>query len=166
MSSTTSLHHCATPHCCNQSTMSSQGSVTITTYPGNGGHAASGSVNYLKVGYLRKQKTMKKKWFVLKPETPDSLARLEYYDDEKKWRKNQQPKRSIILKTCFNINKHKRQDIKQKFVIDLYTKDDCFSIVFDNEDELEEWLRPMLFLQHGEELWDGEPPKPTFGKYD
>ncbi|XP_044740279.1 insulin receptor substrate 1 isoform X5 [Chrysoperla carnea] len=121
------------------------------------------AATYLKCGYLRKQKTNKKKFFVLKPETVDSLARLEYYDDEKKWRNNKQPKRSIILKTCFNINRHKRNDIKQKYVIDLFTKDDCFSIAFENEDELDEWLRPMLFLQHGEELlMDGEPPKPTF----
>lgn len=144
-------------------TTNQQQIITTTTTTSSSNTTA---VTYLKCGYLRKQKTNKKKFFVLKPETIDSLARLEYYDDEKKWRNNKQPKRSIILKTCFNINRHKRNDIKQKHVIDLFTKDDCFSIAFENEEELDEWLRPMLFLQHGEELlMDGEPPKPTFGKF-
>jgi hypothetical protein len=70
--------------------------------------------------------------------------------------------RAISLKTCFNINR--RQDTKHRHVITLYTKDDCFGLVLDCEEELEEWLKALLSLQHGEDIVDGEEPKPTFGE--
>lgn len=113
-------------------------------------------------GYLKKLKTSKKKWFVLRSETCESPARLEYYDSEKKFNGGQPPKRIITLRTCFNINK--RSDTKYKYVIALYTKDDCFCVVLDTEEELDVWLKALLSLQHGEEVTDGETPKPTFGK--
>lgn len=100
---------------------------------------------------------------------PTIPARLEYYDSEKKFKssllKNStsiHPKRSIILKNCFNINK--RLDTKYKHVIALYTKADCFCIVYENEGELDKWLRELLKLQRGEEDEGCEPPRPIFGK--
>lgn len=117
----------------------------------------------LKAGFLKKLKTSRKKWFVLRAETPDSSAKLEYYDSEKKYNNGQAPKRSIPLKTCFNINK--RWDTKYKHVIALYTKDDRFCIVLENEEELDSWLKSLLSLQLGEETPDGEMPRPTFGKH-
>lgn len=119
-----------------------------------------GSETVVRAGYLKKLKTFKKKYFVLRAEGPESSARLEYYDSEKKFNNGQPPKRSIPLKTCFNINK--RVDTKHKHVIALYTKDDCFCIVLENEDELEAWLKALLSLQHGEEAAGGETPRPTF----
>jgi hypothetical protein len=50
-------------------------------------------------------------------------------------------------------------------VIALYTKDDCFGLVLDSEEELEYWLKALLSLQYGEDVVDGEEPKPTFGEY-
>ncbi|KAL0274701.1 UNVERIFIED_CONTAM: hypothetical protein PYX00_002767 [Menopon gallinae] len=114
----------------------------------------------MRMGYLKKLKTMKKKFFILRGESSEASARLEYYDSEKKWRNSQPPKRTISLKTCFNINR--RRDTKQKYVIALYTKDDCFCIVLESEEELQEWLKVLLKLQTGEDCVDGEPPKPTF----
>ncbi|KAF5290513.1 hypothetical protein FQA39_LY03617 [Lamprigera yunnana] len=119
-----------------------------------------GGETVVRAGYLKKLKTFKKKYFVLRAEGPEFSARLEYYDTEKKFNNGQPPKRSIPLKTCFNINK--RVDTKHKHVIALYTKDDCFCIVLENEDELEAWLKALLSLQHGEEAADGETPRPTF----
>lgn len=119
-----------------------------------------GGGEVLRTGLLKKLKTSRKKWFVLRAETQDSSARLEYYDSEKKFNAGQAPKRSIPLKTCFNINK--RHDTKHKHVIALYTKDDCFCVVLDSEDELDSWLKALLSLQHGDEAADGEAPKPTF----
>jgi hypothetical protein len=55
-------------------------------------------------------------------------------------------------------------DTKYKHVIALYTKDDCFCVVLDNEEDVDSWLKALLSLQHGEEVIDGEPPKPTFGE--
>lgn len=122
-----------------------------------------GGGEVLRTGLLKKLKTSRKKWFVLRAETQDSSARLEYYDSEKKFNAGQAPKRSIPLKTCFNINK--RHDTKHKHVIALYTKDDCFCVVLDSEDELDSWLKALLSLQHGDEAADGEAPKPTFGNF-
>ncbi|XP_075238403.1 insulin receptor substrate 1 chico isoform X2 [Lycorma delicatula] len=122
-------------------------------------HVTSGG-DIVKMGYLKKLKTMKKKFFVLRRDSPDASARLEYYDTEKKFKSNHAPKRSISLKTCFNINK--RNDTRQKWVIALYTKNDCFCLVMETEEEVEEWLKLLLTLQHGEGVPDGEQPKPTF----
>ncbi|XP_026294593.1 serine-rich adhesin for platelets isoform X2 [Frankliniella occidentalis] len=113
-----------------------------------------------KTGNLKKLKTNKRKYFVLRCESADYPARLEYYDSEKKFRAQQQPKRSISLKACFNINK--RNDMKSKYVIALYTRDDCFCIVLDSEEERESWLRALLTLQDGDDVTDGETPKPVF----
>lgn len=127
-----------------------------------GSNLNPGNESVVRVGYLKKFKTFKKKYFVLRAEGPESSARLEYYDSEKKFNNGQAPKRCIPLKTCFNINK--RVDTKHKHVIALYTKDDCFCIVLESEEELEAWLKALLSLQHGEEAADGETPRPTFGK--
>lgn len=116
----------------------------------------------IRKGYLKKLKTNKKKYFVLRAETSESSARLDYYDSDKKFNTGQQPKRSIPLKTCFNINR--KSDTKHKHVIALYTKDDCFCVVLENEEDLEAWLKALLSLQHGEDAADGETPRPTFGK--
>ncbi|XP_047343935.1 insulin receptor substrate 1 isoform X7 [Vespa velutina] len=110
-------------------------------------------------GHLKKLKTLKKKYFVLRGEAPGYLACLEYYDSKKKFESKQSPKRSILLHSCFNINK--RVDTKHKHVIALYTKDECFCLILDNEKELNEWLKAMLLLQSGD-VPDGEQPRPTF----
>ncbi|XP_050458622.1 insulin receptor substrate 1 isoform X3 [Cataglyphis hispanica] len=110
-------------------------------------------------GHLKKLKTMKKKYFVLRGEAPGHLACLEYYDTKKKFDNRQTPKRSILLHSCFNINK--RGDTKHKHVIALYTKDECFCLILDSEKELDEWLGAMLRLQSGD-VPDGEQPRPTF----
>lgn len=106
---------------------------------------------------------MKKKYFVLRTESETGPARLEYYDSEKKFKAGGAAKRSIHIKTCFNINR--KVDAKQKFAIALYTKDDCFSVVADSEESLEEWLNAMLELQlDGACMTGGAKLKPKFGK--
>ncbi|KAH0816304.1 hypothetical protein GEV33_006487 [Tenebrio molitor] len=120
-----------------------------------------GGGGVVRCGYLKKMKTSRRKFFVLRAETAETSARLEYYDTERKFNSGLPPKRSIPLKNCFNINR--RLDTKYKHVIALYTKDDCFCVVLDNEEDVDSWLKALLSLQHGEEVIDGEPPKPTFG---
>lgn len=115
----------------------------------------------IMAGALKKLKTARKKWFVLRAaESPDATPRLEYYDSERKFKNGLPPKRAIPLKTCFNINR--RNDTKYKHVIALYTKDDCFCVILESEDELDTWLKALLSLQRAKE--DGEIPRPTFGK--
>uniref|UniRef100_A0A8C5PAG7 Insulin receptor substrate 1 n=1 Tax=Leptobrachium leishanense TaxID=445787 RepID=A0A8C5PAG7_9ANUR len=100
-----------------------------------------------KVGYLRKPKTMHKRFFVLRSASETGLARLEYYENEKKWRhKSGAPKRSIPLESCFNINK--RADSKNKHLVALYTKDECFAIAADCEQEQEGWYQALVDLHN------------------
>ncbi|XP_033640336.1 insulin receptor substrate 1-B-like isoform X5 [Asterias rubens] len=111
----------------------------------------------VKSGYLKKLKTMRKKFFVLRCESSTGPARLEYFDSEKKFRIGSLSKRTIDLKTCFNINK--KSDSKHKHAIALYTRDDCFPIVADDENALNEWLQALLLQQQVDA--DGVPV-PTF----
>ncbi|XP_071999150.1 insulin receptor substrate 1 [Engystomops pustulosus] len=100
-----------------------------------------------KVGYLRKPKSMHKRFFVLRAASETGLARLEYYENEKKWRhKSGAPKRSIPLESCFNINK--RADSKNKHLVALYTKDECFAIAADCEQEQEGWYQALVDLHN------------------
>ncbi|KAH7937885.1 hypothetical protein HPB49_017164 [Dermacentor silvarum] len=122
---------------------------------------AEQAIDIQKTGYLRKLKTMKKKFFVMRKESEAGPARLECYDSEKKWKAGVLPKRTIVLRSCFNINR--RADAKQRHVLALYTRDDSFALVADNEAELDEWLTEMLRLQHGSSDVDGDArPKPLF----
>lgn len=114
-----------------------------------------------KTGYLRKFKTMKKKFFVMRRESEAGPARLECYDSEKKWKAGALPKRTIALRSCFNINR--RADAKQRHVLALYTRDDSFALVCEGEAELEAWLNELLLLQRGSGEVDGDArPKPLF----
>ncbi|XP_067435380.1 insulin receptor substrate 2-B [Thunnus thynnus] len=129
---------------------------------GGGGHVyASVSVantsdvvdDIRKCGYLRKQKHGHKRFFVLRAASHLGPSRLEYYDSEKKFRNSLRsaaaaaasggavapspPKRVIYLYQCFTVNK--RADSKNKHLIALYTKDEYFAIVAENEQEQEDW---------------------------
>lgn len=106
-----------------------------------------------KCGYLRKQKHGHKRFFVLRAASHLGPSRLEYYDSEKKFRNSLRsaaaaaasggavapspPKRVIYLYQCFTVNK--RADSKNKHLIALYTKDEYFAIVAENEQEQEDW---------------------------
>ncbi|XP_059484964.1 insulin receptor substrate 2 isoform X2 [Neocloeon triangulifer] len=113
-----------------------------------------------RCGNLKKLKTMKKKYFVLRRESAKLPARLEYYDSEKKFSAGVPPKRSITLKKCFNINK--RLDTRVKHCLALYTKDDSFCIVLDSAEQADDWLNKLLELQNGGSTVPGVAPKPTF----
>ncbi|XP_077357026.1 insulin receptor substrate 2-B [Festucalex cinctus] len=100
-----------------------------------------------KCGYLRKQKHGHKRFFVLRASSHLGPSRLEYYDNEKKFRSSlrggtgpmgpSSPKRVIYLYQCFTVNK--RADSKNKHLIALYTKDEYFAIVAENEQDQEDW---------------------------
>ncbi|XP_030636035.1 insulin receptor substrate 1-B [Chanos chanos] len=99
-----------------------------------------------KSGYLRKQKSMHRRYFVLRTASERGPARLEYYESEKKFRgKAPVPKKALVLETCFNINK--RADSKNKHMIVLYTRSESFAIAADNEVDQDEWFQAMVELQ-------------------
>ncbi|GAA6106714.1 insulin receptor substrate 1-B isoform X1 [Tachysurus ichikawai] len=99
-----------------------------------------------KSGYLRKQKSMHRRYFVLRAASERGPARLEYYESEKKFRggKAAAPKRALALETCFNINK--RADAKHKHMIVLYTRAESFAVAADSEADQDEWYRALLEL--------------------
>ena len=99
-----------------------------------------------KSGYLRKQKSMHRRYFVLRAASERGPARLEYYESEKKFRgKAPIPKKALALETCFNINK--RADSKNKHMIVLYTRAESFAIAAENEADQDEWYQAMVELQ-------------------
>ncbi|KAM6949329.1 insulin receptor substrate 1-B [Aplochiton taeniatus] len=99
-----------------------------------------------KSGYLRKQKSMHRRYFVLRTASVRGPARLEYYESEKKFRgKAPVPKKALALETCFNINK--RADSKNKHMIVLYTRSESFAIAAENEADQDEWYQAMVDLQ-------------------
>ncbi|CDQ86025.1 unnamed protein product [Oncorhynchus mykiss] len=99
-----------------------------------------------KSGYLRKQKSMHRRYFVLRTASERGPARLEYYESEKKFRgKTPVPKKALVLETCFNINK--RADAKNKHMLVLYTRAESFAIAAENEADQDEWYQAMVELQ-------------------
>lgn len=118
---------------------------------GGGGGGAGAAV---RQGHLRKLKTMKKKYFVLRAESVDCGARLEYYESEKKCRAGAAPRRVLPLSSCYNIMR--RLDLKQKHVIALFTSDEQFCVVAENEHELHAWLAQLLKLHQGEDSTTSE----------
>ncbi|XP_061815305.1 insulin receptor substrate 1-B [Nerophis lumbriciformis] len=99
-----------------------------------------------KSGYLRKQKSMHRRFFVLRGSSERGPARLEYYESEKKFRgKAPVPKKAVALETCFNINK--RADSKNKHMIVLYTRAESFAVAAENEADQDEWYQAMVDLQ-------------------
>ncbi|XP_017578546.1 insulin receptor substrate 1-B [Pygocentrus nattereri] len=99
-----------------------------------------------KSGYLRKHKSMHRRYFVLRAASERGPARLEYYESEKKFRgKAPVPKRAVALETCLNINK--RADAKNKHLIVLYTRAESFAVAAENEADQDEWFQAMVELQ-------------------
>ncbi|XP_047992285.1 insulin receptor substrate 1-B isoform X1 [Leguminivora glycinivorella] len=114
------------------------------------GGGGAGAV--VRQGHLRKLKTMKKKYFVLRAESADCSARLDYYESEKKFRAGAAPRRVLPLKSCYNITR--RLDLKQKHVIALFTREEQFCVVAENEQELHGWLSAILRQHSSDEHSD------------
>lgn len=120
-----------------------------------------------KRGYLRKQKHGHRRYFVLKLETEDAPARLEYYENARKFRHSVRaaaaaaaaaasgapvpalipPRRVFILHQCFSVSK--RADARYRYLIALFTQDEYFALVAENESEQESWysLLSRLILE-------------------
>ena len=104
---------------------------------------------------------MSKKFFVLHSTSSSGPARFDYYDNEKKFKGNNPPKKSIHLHTCFNINK--KVDSKHKFGISIFLGTECFAVAAESEPDQDDWLGLLLKFQN-EYLLDGEAPKTHYGK--
>ncbi|EDO45517.1 predicted protein, partial [Nematostella vectensis] len=85
---------------------------------------------------------LKKRYFVLRPISPTGKARLEYYENDKKFRAHSPPKRVIELSSCFSIAQ--KDDTKHKFVFVLYTREDVFGLIAESHHELTQWMDALL----------------------
>ncbi|XP_051982557.1 insulin receptor substrate 2a [Xyrauchen texanus] len=112
--------------------------------PLTGGPSLSNDNNIKKCGYLKKQKHGHRRFFVLKDLSDGLPARLEYYENEKKWKNKCAAKRVIFLHSCLSINK--RADAKHRYLIALYTKDEYFAVAAENEQEQDNWHRDLTDL--------------------
>ncbi len=102
------------------------------------------SNNIRKCGYLKKQKHGHRRYFVLKDQSDGLPARLEYYENEKKWKNKSAAKRVIFIDSCLSINK--RADAKHRYLIALYSKDEYFAVAAENEQEQESWHADLTDL--------------------
>ena len=87
-------------------------------------------------GNLRKAKSWNKRFFVLRDCSP---AKLEYYENERKWKTNgSKPKRTISLQKPWNIDKKK--DAKHDYLIVIFTEDEYFTMAADTPEVQENWV--------------------------
>ncbi|KAG1956941.1 insulin receptor substrate 2a [Pimephales promelas] len=110
------------------------------------------SNNIRKCGYLKKQKHGHRRYFVLKDQSDGLPARLEYYENEKKWKNKSAAKRVIFLDSCLSINK--RADAKHRYLIAFYTKDEYFAVAAENEQEQESWHGDLTDLLSKGKMYD------------
>ncbi len=71
---------------------------------------------------------------------------LSYYDSEKKFRANpdsssQAPRRTILLKHVWNV--HHKFDAKHRFVMAIYTREEMFATICDDEESLNSWIKTI-----------------------
>nr|XP_025036219.1 insulin receptor substrate 1-like isoform X2 [Pelodiscus sinensis] len=97
-------------------------------------------------GHLRKQKSLRRRFFVLRAPSEHGPARLEYYESEKKFRAGSaRPKRSFLLASALNINK--RADARHRHLIVLYGRDGTFGLVAESSEQQEAWYHAMVELR-------------------
>ena len=97
----------------------------------------------IKEGYITKLRSKKRRYFVLYTENEHEFARLDYYENDKRFKACPAAyKRSILLKDCFGVIKKYDPRFKKSeiFVFAIYTRDDCFSLMFDSQDEMNCWF--------------------------
>ncbi|XP_042330836.1 insulin receptor substrate 1-like isoform X2 [Sceloporus undulatus] len=110
-------------------------------------------------GYLRKQKSHRRRYFVLRCGSERGPARLEYYENEKKFRTGgpcPRPKRVFPLASALNVNK--RADARHRYLIVLYGRDGTFGVAAENAEQQQTWYTAMMELRRkGQESSGGDP---------
>uniref|UniRef100_UPI00358F5C40 insulin receptor substrate 1-like n=1 Tax=Myxine glutinosa TaxID=7769 RepID=UPI00358F5C40 len=94
------------------------------------------STDVRKMGYLRKQKSTHKRFFVLR-EGQGEGPRLEYHESEKKWRSGTPPRRSLPLSSCLAVAR--RSDSRHRHLLAIYTRNEYLAVAAENEAEQDAW---------------------------
>ncbi|XP_062813671.1 insulin receptor substrate 1 [Anolis carolinensis] len=98
-------------------------------------------------GYLRKQKSHRRRFFVLRCASDRGPARLEYYESEKKFRAQPpRPKRAIPLSSALNVNK--REDARHRHLVVLYGRQGTFGVAAESPEEQQAWYAAMVELRN------------------
>nr|XP_060635784.1 insulin receptor substrate 1-like [Anolis sagrei ordinatus] len=97
-------------------------------------------------GYLRKQKSHRRRFFVLRCASDRGPARLEYYESEKKFRSQPRPKRTIPLSSALNVNK--REDARHRHLVVLYGREGTFGVAAESPEEQQAWYAAMVELRN------------------
>lgn len=171
---TTPLLSLGTPTALIGTRSSCPGAMWLSTASGSRSHSESDEEDLpvgeevCKRGYLRKQKHGHRRYFVLKLETADAPAQLEYYENARKFRHSVRtaaaaaaaaaasgsavpalipPRRVITLYQCFSVSQ--QADARHQHLIALFTQDEYFAMVAENKSEQESWylLLSRLILQ-------------------
>ncbi|XP_058037318.1 insulin receptor substrate 1-like [Ahaetulla prasina] len=116
-------------------------------------------------GYLRKQKSRRRRYFVLRCGGERGPPRLEYYENEKKFRAGglcSRPKKTLLLEGMLTINK--RADARHQHLIVLCGREGTFGVAAESAEQQEAWYLAMVEL-HGKGTapseGDGEAAQPV-----
>lgn len=100
-------------------------------------------------GYLRKQKSRRRRYFVLRCGGERGPPRLEYYENEKKFRAGglcSRPKKTLLLEGMLTINK--RADARHQHLIVLCGREGTFGVAAESAEQQQAWYLAMVEL-HG-----------------
>ncbi|XP_015283375.1 PREDICTED: insulin receptor substrate 1-like [Gekko japonicus] len=100
-------------------------------------------------GYLRKQKSQHRRYFVLRGASSSGPARLEYYESEKKFRAGgpgSRPKRAFPLAKALSISK--RADARHRHLLVLCGREGTFGVAAENAEQQQAWYAALVEL-HG-----------------
>lgn len=109
-------------------------------------------------GYLRKQKSRHRRYFVLRCGSPRGPARLEYFESEKKFHAGgpgTRPKGSFPLASALSISK--RADARHRHLLVLCGRGGTFGVAADNAEQQQMWHAALVEL-HRKGEW-GPPPQ-------
>ncbi|XP_034992184.1 insulin receptor substrate 1 [Zootoca vivipara] len=120
-------------------------------------------------GYLRKQKSHRRRFFVLRRGSERGPPRLEYYENEKKFRAGglcSRPKRTYLLASALNVNK--RADARHRHLIVLYGRDGTFGVAAEDAEQQQAWYSALVELHSkgnaplGHDSASSSSPHPPF----
>ncbi|XP_070582365.1 insulin receptor substrate 1-like [Erythrolamprus reginae] len=109
-------------------------------------------------GYLRKQKSRRRRYFVLWCGGQRGPPRLEYYENEKKFRAGglcSQPKKTLLLEGMLTINK--RANARHQHLIVLCGRQGTFGVAAESAEQQEAWYQALVEL-HGKGRATPEAP--------
>ncbi|XP_060111702.1 insulin receptor substrate 1-like [Heteronotia binoei] len=108
-------------------------------------------------GYLRKQKSQRRRYFVLR----SGPARLEYYESEKKFRApSSRPKRAFPLAAALSISK--RADARHRHLLVLCGPDGTFGVAAEDAEQQQAWFAALVELhREGNAPLEGEGDSAT-----